>query len=157
EGTAFELTPNGSGYTERLLTDDVGLLPKGGLLLDRSGILYGTTYLGGSNGECGFHFNFRCGTLYALTPVGSGYAETTPWNFPGHDADGAEPTTNVIRIHGNLFGMTASGFPYPSGGKVYEVVPSKRHDTQERVLYTFCSQPNCSDGANPSGALLADS
>ena len=63
-GTAFELTPNGSGgWTETVLrsfgsgTD--GINPYGGLILDGAGNLYGTTEDGGIHGA---------GTVFEITP-----------------------------------------------------------------------------------------
>ena len=35
-------------------------------------------------------------------------------------------------------------------------VNSTRAAAQEKVLYSFCSQTNCTDGAGPSGGLISD-
>jgi uncharacterized repeat protein (TIGR03803 family) len=63
-GVVFELTPNGSGgHTETVLhafaggTD--GAFPYGGLIVDSTGALYGTTYQGGAYGF---------GTVYQVMP-----------------------------------------------------------------------------------------
>ena len=60
-GTVFELTP--SGGTETILHtfggSGDGAFPWGGLVFDRSGNLYGTTFAGGANGY---------GTVFKVTP-----------------------------------------------------------------------------------------
>ena len=52
---------------------------------------------------------------------------------------------------GNLYGTTLVGGSY-SGGVVFKLSPSGT----ETVLYSFCSLPSCSDGANPFAGLIAD-
>ena len=58
-GTVYKLTPSGSGWTETVLyrftdanqaTD--GIDPFGGVILDGSGNLFGTTSCGGVKGDC---------------------------------------------------------------------------------------------------------
>ena len=63
-GTVFELTPTGAGWMETVLhsfnnngTD--GATPYAGLILDRSGNLYGTTEYGGTDNS---------GTVFEITP-----------------------------------------------------------------------------------------
>ncbi len=54
---------------------------------------------------------------------------------------------------GNLYGTTSEGGYYSGGtGVVFKVAP----DGPETVLYTFCSQNACSDGANPMASLIKD-
>jgi uncharacterized repeat protein (TIGR03803 family) len=57
----------------------------------------------------------------------------------------------LIDKAGNLYGTTAGG-GLQNQGTVFKISSSGA----ERVLYTFCSQSQCSDGANPSAALIAD-
>jgi len=60
-----------------------------------------------------------------------------------------------------LFGTTtAGGANHPAGftggaGVVFELTPTGGSWT-ESVLYNFCAQANCSDGALPSGPLIQD-
>ena len=53
-GSAFQLSPNGRGWTETVLHGfggaPDGSNPDAGLIMDRAGNLYGTTAVGGSGG-----------------------------------------------------------------------------------------------------------
>lgn len=53
---------------------------------------------------------------------------------------------------GTLYGATSSGGNSQRGGVLFQL------DRKFTVLYTFCSETNCRDGANPFGdSLLQDS
>jgi uncharacterized repeat protein (TIGR03803 family) len=57
---------------------------------------------------------------------------------------------------GNLFGTTFGGGLPAGGGTVYEVsFPAGQ--PQHTVLYRFCAQTNCMDGAGPTSQLALDS
>jgi len=59
----------------------------------------------------------------------------------------------VLDSNGNLFGTTNNGGGANDGGVVFEITSSG----EEKVLYKFCSQSNCTDGANPfSSSLVLD-
>jgi uncharacterized repeat protein (TIGR03803 family) len=78
-----------------------GADPWSGLVIDSSGNLYGTTMSGGTSGY---------GTVFELSPNGSGYTETILWNFAGGTSDGANPYSALVRdSSGNLYGTTANG------------------------------------------------
>jgi uncharacterized repeat protein (TIGR03803 family) len=103
QGTVFKLTPSGSGYTESLLhafSGKDGALPAGGLLLDKSGTLYGTTSSGGAANQ---------GTVFKLTRSGSRYVHSTLYSFKG-GTDGAQPSAGLITCTtGTLCGTTVVG------------------------------------------------
>jgi uncharacterized repeat protein (TIGR03803 family) len=68
-GTAFKLTPSGSGYSRRYSESilhhfnfDNGASPEAGLTFGATGALYGTTSAGGDHGYNGF------GTVFELAP-----------------------------------------------------------------------------------------
>ncbi len=85
-----------------------GLGPEGGLALDKSGNLYGTTAFGGSNGA---------GTVFELNALGQ---ETVLYNFTG-GAAGANPQSSLIfGAAGRLLGTTFGGGT-GTVGVVYEV------------------------------------
>jgi len=119
-GTAFEMSPNGSGgWTEKVIhnfgsgTD--GVNPFAGLILDGTGNLYGTTTGGGGVGD---------GTAFMMTPNGSGgWTESVLHNF-GQGRDGSVPTGAglVLDGSGNLYGMTSAGGSHDLG-TVFEVTP----------------------------------
>ena len=123
-----------------------GAYPGAGLIMDSSGNLYGTTVGGGASGY---------GTVFKVTSTGT---ETVLYSFAGppyggFGADGAYPTAGlVVDGSGNLYGTTSSG-GVNSTGTVFEVTPAG----VETVLYSFCSQTNCADGAYPMAGLIMDS
>ncbi len=155
-GTVFKLTPSGSNYTETVLhsfqggSDGAG--PRGTLIADNTGALYGTTYYGGS-GTCSDPSGFTgCGTAFKLTPSGSGYIESVIYNFQGGTNDGANPRSALLRKNGALYGATTHGGAH-GAGTVFELTGSSY---TERVLYSFLGGR---DGRSPSDedGLRADS
>jgi uncharacterized repeat protein (TIGR03803 family) len=116
-----------------------------------NGTLYGTTVDGGAD-YTGCQ-NAGCGTVYSLDP-GSG-AETVLHSFVG-GADGAIPEAGLTDVRGMLYGTTNWGggtgcFNGYGCGTVYSFDPATG---AEKVLYSFCSQSNCRDGALPAGSLI---
>ncbi|HEY5047173.1 MAG TPA: choice-of-anchor tandem repeat GloVer-containing protein [Rhizomicrobium sp.] len=113
-------------------------------LIDVNGTLYGTTLQGGSyncdQGE-------GCGTAFSLDPNTG--AETVLHSF-GNGTDGGHPYAGLIALNGILFGTTGYGGA-DGGGTVFSIDPNTGAET---VLYSFCSQQNCTDGANPSATLI---
>jgi uncharacterized repeat protein (TIGR03803 family) len=155
-GTVFELVPKGAGYLEHVLYafayGNDGGNPIGGLLIDKSGGLYGTTSRGGGSTAC----TNGCGTVFKLTPSGSGFAETVLYHFQG-GSDGATPDGTLIADgKGSLYGTTyggGSGTACSGGcGTVFRLALAGSVYT-ESILYNFQGRPN--DGANPRAALLA--
>ncbi len=145
-GTVFELTPNGSGgWTEKTLHYFGGSAqPYGGLIFDAAGNLYGTTSGDGA---------YRLGTVYELTPNGSGgWTETVLHSF-GSGADGAGPWAGLIfdRV-GNLYGTTSGGGTH-RGGTVYELTPHGSGGWTEKMLFNF---DNGIDGSQPLASLIFD-
>ena len=64
--------------------------------------------------------------------------------------NGAEPGASLIQgTDGNFYGTAFYGGTN-SSGTVFEMTPAGALTT----LYSFCSQSGCTDGANPSGALV---
>jgi uncharacterized repeat protein (TIGR03803 family) len=120
-----------------------GANPLVGVIRDSAGNLYGTTYNGGaSNG----------GVVYQVDKSGN---ETVLYSFCTQTkcADGVYPEAGVIRDSaGNLYGTTVGGGA-SNDGVVYKLDTSG----DETVLYSFCSQPNCADGAMPAAGVVADS
>jgi uncharacterized repeat protein (TIGR03803 family) len=133
-GTVFELSPDGKGgWTESVLYSfgpqggGDGQQPDAGLVMDSSGNLYGTTFVGGTR---------NAGIVFQLSPkAGGGWTETVIHNF-GNRGDGSLPTANlVLDAHGNLYGTTGSGGT-KSGGTVFQLIPRSKGWT-ETLLYNF--------------------
>jgi uncharacterized repeat protein (TIGR03803 family) len=122
-----------------------GIYPKSSLT-SYGGNYYGTTYTGGVNGE---------GTVFELSPNGSGgWNETVLYNF-SEGTDGANPLASVIFDSvGNLYGTMPHGGAY-GYGVVFELSPVGASWT-ETVLYNFCSQADCADGEYPVNTLIMD-
>jgi len=115
-GTVFQLSPSGSGWTKKILHSFQrydGITPVGGLILDQSGNLYGTTPdAGAGNG----------GTVYMLTPSNGDWTFTVLYAFTGASESG--PTASLAMDEaGNLYGTTPQGGP--SGvGEVFKLTHS---------------------------------
>lgn len=87
--------------------------------------------------------------LIAASPA-QAQTETILWNF------NALPDSSLIfDQEGNLYGATNSGGL--GFGTVFELSPNGSGGWTESTLYSFCSVPNCADGARPSGSLIFDS
>ena len=89
------------------------------MVLDKSGNLYGTTYFGGVSGRDG------PGTVYELTPSGSGWTEEILYSFPFRSqGDGTtNPLGDVIFDQaGNLYG-TGTLTEFGCCGAVFELTP----------------------------------
>jgi uncharacterized repeat protein (TIGR03803 family) len=167
-GTAFKLTPPAkyhTAWTETVLYQFCSLPdcsdggePLAGLIADRQGALYGTTFGGGAAGR---------GTVFKLTPPAkyqTSWTETVLYNFCSlpncSDGDGPFKASLFADAQGALYGTTiAGGTGQLDGGTVFKLTPPSQGQTEwtETVLYSFCSLPNCSDGKGPLGStLIAD-
>ena len=126
-----------------------GATPYGGPILDQKGNLYGTTYLGGSEGA---------GTVYKLSPHGSSWAFRSLYSLKG-GADGSGPAFGSLAIGPNhgLFGTTEGGGSF---GTAFDVWPPKNASSgaslpwQEAVVHDFGIGK---DGAQPIGGVVFDS
>jgi hypothetical protein len=174
-GTVFELSPpaeQGAPWTETILhvfkgrTSGDGASPFGGLVIDGSGNLYGTTGYGGTGDCVVLGTNVGCGTVYQLTPPahkGGAWTEKVLYNFRG-DTDGQLPYQDLVFDKvGNLYGATQYGGGYgrcnapfyKHCGTVFELSPAKMmgREWTEKVLHSF---KGGDDGANPNGGLVLD-
>jgi uncharacterized repeat protein (TIGR03803 family) len=158
-GVVFEIKPHGKHWEENTLYSFCSLnpctdggWPLAGVTVDASSNLYGTTSGEGSHNS---------GVVYELSPgKGGAWSEKVLYSFCSVDncADGADPYSGVILdSSGNLYGTTEAGGidcknNNPQCGVIYKLTP----DGVETVLYAFCSQANCTDGAIPYGGVIMD-
>lgn len=145
-GTVYELTPSGNGWLLGLLhvfcSSGDGESPTSGVIFDKKGNLYGTTYGGGQ---------FGFGTAFQLTPSGAGWTENILYSFSG-GADGGLPSGGLVFDQsGNLYGTTSQGGKN-NGGTVFMLMPSNG-SWALTTLYSFTATNL--DGN--SGNLVLDS
>jgi len=149
-GTIFKLTSAGDltvvySFCSQEGCPD-GVLVKAGLVQGPHDDLYGTTGLGGANGD---------GTVFKITSSGT---LTTLHDFDGTDGESPDATL-FLATDGNFYGTTPAGGANKSCdsgfgcGTVFKITPSGALTT----LYSFCSQADCSDGERPEGALAQGS
>jgi len=141
-GTIYKLTPGG---TETILhafdmhNHQTGS-PKGGLVMDAAGNLYGTTFIGDDNP----------GSAFKLAPDGT---YTILHDFSGA-GDGESPIGSLAAdANGHLFGMTSSG-GFRGCGTVFQVAPDGRFWT----LYQFDDDTtqHARHGCQPEAGLTID-
>src|ERR1700683_5043902 len=78
------------------------------------------------------------------------YKEKVLYSFAG-GADGAYPFAGVLHANGMLYGTTLFGGGTNNDGTVFAI---NRVSGAETVLYSFCSQKSCADGASPYDSLI---
>jgi uncharacterized repeat protein (TIGR03803 family) len=177
-GTVFNLTPPataGAAWTETLLHSFTGgadgAYPRGGLIFDKTGALYGTTFDGGTSRLC----VGGCGTVFKLTPpkrciIGGGrdalsscsWTEAVLHSFTGV-GDGAYPDHGSLIFDktGALYGTTLMGGTGCSVvddivcGTVFKLSPPATAGGAwtETLLHSFTGG---ADGSAPGGGLIFD-
>jgi uncharacterized repeat protein (TIGR03803 family) len=132
-----------SGYENILYNfqgHEDGAEPEGGLAIDQSGNLFGTTITGGSG---------RGGTIFMLSPSGGGWVYTLLYSFTGY---GGPIASLAIDAAGNLYGTTGSDGAY-GFGNVFKLTRSGGNWVYTSLHdFTFGS-----DGGVPQSSVLLDS
>ena len=121
EGVLFQLTGSGSSWTENVLlnfnsSNGTGASP---LAFDAAGNLYGTFGGGGGN-----YNPYRLGTIYELSPNGSGgWTHSIFFTFTSTFKTGSAPAWGVtFDSSGNLYGTTNGAVPIADfAGEVFEL------------------------------------
>jgi uncharacterized repeat protein (TIGR03803 family) len=162
-GTVFELSPQADGtWKEKILHNFSGgegaQSPQAGLIFDASGNLYGTTTQGGGSANC----YSGCGTVFELTPTGSGTWTEKVLHVFGVHKFGQMPLAGLVFDGaGNLYGTTYYGGAgdctsnADTGcGTVFELSPQAGGNWTEKVLHNFNN--NGSDGIYPRAGLILD-
>jgi uncharacterized repeat protein (TIGR03803 family) len=139
-GTVFAITKSGK---ETVLhgfgASGDGTYPFAGLI-DVNGLLYGTTWEGGT---------YQYGTAYAITTSGT---ETVLHTFAGGANDGAYPSADLADVNGVAYGTTQLGgstkcYRQQGCGTVFSIAKSGN----ETVLHAFGSKR----GTHPYAGLLS--
>jgi uncharacterized repeat protein (TIGR03803 family) len=115
------------------LTNSGGSNPYGTLIEGPDGDFYGTTELGGANGQ---------GTVFKVTPTGE---FNTLYSFCAQSGctDGYQPFAGlVLASNGNFYGTTLT--------TAFTITPSGDLTT----LYHFCSLADCADGSDAYNPLI---
>ena len=143
-GTVYQLTRSGSTWTRHLLYTFAGGDDGGyplGVVFDSAGNMFGATGIGGLSNR---------GTVFELTPSGSGWTENLIYRFQATN-DGFGPEAGLILDSaGNLYGSTTCG-GQGEGGAIFELTPLNGNWTLN-VLYSLTG--TCNSG--PRGELLMD-
>jgi uncharacterized repeat protein (TIGR03803 family) len=124
-------------------TDGAG--PRGDLIPDANGDLFGTTSGGGANDD---------GTVFEIAKIADSYAgsPTTLVNFDVDDGD--EPFGSLIAdANGDLFGTTRGGGPY-GYGTVFEIAKTANGYANSPI--TLVDFNGTGNGGFPLGSLITD-
>jgi uncharacterized repeat protein (TIGR03803 family) len=144
-GAVYQLSPSGSNWTEQTIYNFFeavdGIVPFGGLIIDPSGNLYGTTFTGGSD---------EGGTVFELTSANGGWTLNTLYNLTGSPGCGPQDKL-VMDAAGNLYGTTYCDGAYELGS-VFKLTPSNGAWTYTS-LHDFTGG---SDGKHPLCSLVFD-
>lgn len=140
-GKVFKITPSGMESTLYTFCPQPGCVdgstPEVGLVLATDGNFYGTTHSGGANGY---------GTVYKITPSGT---MTVLHSFDFNN-DGGNPADKLVQARdGNFYGTTYLGGTADSG-TLFKMTPSGTLT----VLFTFCTQLDCTKGSQPIAGLM---
>ncbi len=139
------LPPSSSGTVLHSFAGADGAGATTGLTPGKNGEFFGTTAFGGVGG----------GTVFKLTPAGSGYSESVLYNFKG-GLDGTVPEGVVLRPDGALYGVTFVGGSSGNGGvgwgTAFKLTPGKSGYT-ETVIYRFLGGLNAWE---PLGRIVFD-
>jgi uncharacterized repeat protein (TIGR03803 family) len=159
-GTVFELSldPATKTWKEKVLYSFCpqtgcpdGRVPTGGVIMDKSGNLYGETESGGT---CGSFLG--CGVVFELT------FDTATKTWMDHilygpdGTQGSSPVGGLIMESGNLYGVTGSGGSHASG-TVFEVtLDTTTKKWEAKVIYNFCAESGCANGGSPLAGVIVD-
>jgi uncharacterized repeat protein (TIGR03803 family) len=144
-GVVFELSPNGSGWTETILhsfDDSDGAQPFGGLIFDSAGNLYGATSCGGTGGG---------GTVYELSPSGGGWQFNVLYDLTGSCQFGPQDSLTMDSA-GSLYGTT-----YQNGANDLGSVFKLTHSESGWTFTDLHDFSGGADGCEPNGGVVLDS
>ena len=163
-GVVFELVRKGQKYRYKRLYSFCaqsgcadGSDAEAGLIIDTAGNLYGATMAGGPNDG---------GVVYELKARHGAWTYSVLYAFCALSdcTDGREPQAGLS------YAGKESGLAYDGSSALYGTASQAGANKQgtafaltpgaplwsEQVLYAFCAQPGCADGADPTAPLTVD-
>jgi uncharacterized repeat protein (TIGR03803 family) len=150
-GVAFQMTPNPDGTWKYHLLHHFGsfngdgVVPYGGLTVDASGNVYGTTT------HWGPHSN---GTVFKLTQTGGRWKETILYGFPTGNNAFAPGGNLVFDKAGSLYGTASSFGQCIQGGYgcglVFKLTPQKNGKWKYSLVHQFKGP----EGEYPNGLTM---
>jgi uncharacterized repeat protein (TIGR03803 family) len=131
------------GATQKVLYTFTGGVdggkPYAGVIFDKAGNLYGVTEKGGTYGH---------GTVFQLTPSGTGWTETVLYSFTG-GSDGDDPVGGlIIDDAGNLYGTTIMGGNGTDCGTIFKLAPTGGSWTLTTLHMFAGGTDGCAPGAS---------
>lgn len=152
-GVVFQMTPRRNGtWAYNVLhqfasSSTDGQTPSGGLVIGRTGGLYGVTEYGGV---------YNNGRVFEMTPPTNGgteWTETALYDFP-KCAEGCLPAGTMVSDRaGNLYGVASGGKPDCGGftcGVVFKLSPQTTGVWKYSVVHAFAG----TDGSSPVGVIV---
>jgi len=143
-GTVFELIHSKTGWTESVLYSFTGGgdggYPYGGVVRDKKGNLYGTTF---QNGAFGY------GTVFELMHAKGTWTESTLYTFTGSTDGKASYGGVIFDAKGDLYGTTSQAGA-SGGGTVFELTQGAS-GWSLTTLHAFTGTP---DGNYPEAGLV---
>lgn len=136
-GTVYEISLNQGKWKFTTLyafkDSPDGALPYGGVISDKAGNLYGTTYYAGVH---------DLGTVYKLTRGNGTWTESVLHSFKG-GTDGASPISSLVAdAAGSLYGTTSDGGAASCVcGVIFKVTRGTGGTWTESVAYQFTGAP----------------
>lgn len=143
-GLVYKLTPSSGGMIETSLftfTSQKAYNAGAPVSLDPRGNVYTTFTSGGTGGT---------GGILRISASG-----TPDFYYFANQSNGANPYTGLL-LDPTLdlgYGLTSRGGTGNNQGTVYQITSSG----QETLLYSFCQQSQCTDGAYPNGLSVMPS
>jgi uncharacterized repeat protein (TIGR03803 family) len=141
-GVVFKVTPSGAEsvlYSFAGGTD--GANPEGGLILDKSNNIYGTTTAGGAYGS---------GTVFEISSTGE---ESVLYSFAGGKDGSAPESALVLKGTSYLYGTTTAGGASGSGTVFRLTLNEKTGKWTEKILHSFAGSK---DGSTPVAGVAFD-
>jgi hypothetical protein len=134
-GAIFQVVPpaiKGGAWTENTLYQFTGGADGGTpdtFIMDRSGVIYGTTFYGATvNGECGS----GCGTVFRLAPSQTGgWTFSVIYTFTG--VPDGNPYGRLLEDgSGNLYGIA---YKIQGGEEIFKLTPTQSGEWTKSIVY----------------------